>query len=69
MFEATCLAGLYILAIYWVNKVTHMESERVIKHVHDIEGKLDRLLEVLDESEEQSAEILGSLSVCEKEEN
>lgn len=22
MFETTCLAGLYILAIYWVNKVT-----------------------------------------------
>jgi len=27
MFETTCLAGLYILAIYWVNKVTRVESE------------------------------------------
>jgi len=63
MLVVSCLAGLYFVAL----AIIHCESKRTVDHLHNIEEKLDRLLAVLDASEEQALEVISELSDFDKE--
>ena len=57
-----CVAALYFIAIYWCNKVTEVETDKLRKRIDELDEKINRLLLVLDDSSEQACEILDSLS-------
>lgn len=67
MLVISCLAGLYFIALYWINAMILRESDRVVDHAHKIEEKLDRLMAVLDASGEQALDVINELSDCDKE--
>ena len=50
------------IAIYWCNKVTEVETDKLRKRIDELDEKINRLLLVLDDSSEQACEILDSLS-------